>query len=140
MVGVLGDPELTVLWERLGLAVMEEHPELINRLLGHWAAGRPAREAMREAQRAGWPVVIVNDPLLLLEDDHLCARGFWVSAPHPLAGQLVHAGAPWRLDDGGWALHSTAPTLGQHTDAVLSELLHLSAADIKSLFESEVVA
>jgi crotonobetainyl-CoA:carnitine CoA-transferase CaiB-like acyl-CoA transferase len=140
MVGVLADPELTALWEELGLSVMEQQPELINRLLARWAAGRSSRDAMREAQRAGWPVVVVNDPLLLLDDDHLCARGFWVSAPHPVAGSVVYTGAPWRIDGGGWALHHTAPTLGQHTDRVLRELLGMDAAQIEGLRREEVVA
>jgi crotonobetainyl-CoA:carnitine CoA-transferase CaiB-like acyl-CoA transferase len=140
MVGVLGDLELSALWDELGLDVMQQHPELINRLLGRWAAGRSSREAMREAQRAGWPVVVVNDPLLLLDDDHLVARGFWVNAPHPVAGPLVYTGAPWRIAGGGWALRHTAPTLGQHTDAILRELLGLDTAEIEGLRRAEVVA
>jgi crotonobetainyl-CoA:carnitine CoA-transferase CaiB-like acyl-CoA transferase len=55
MVNVLGDPELTARWAAVGLEVMEEQPERVNRLLAGWAAGRPARVAMREAQQAGWP-------------------------------------------------------------------------------------
>jgi formyl-CoA transferase/CoA:oxalate CoA-transferase len=140
MVHVLGDAELAALWEAAGLDVMTEHAELVNRLLAEWAAARPARAAMREAQAAGWPVVVVNDPLLLLEDDHLCARGFWVTASHPVAGEVVHTGAPWRVDGGGWELRRSAPTLGQDTDSVLAELARSSAGQIESLRELGVVA
>jgi crotonobetainyl-CoA:carnitine CoA-transferase CaiB-like acyl-CoA transferase len=140
MVGVLADPELTAQWERLGLDVMEQHPQLINRLIGQWAARHSSRDAMREAQAAGWPVVVVNDPLLLLDDDHLAARGFWVTAAHPVAGSLVYAGAPWKIDGAGWALHHSAPTLGQHTDTVLDELLGLDDTAIARLRTDEVVA
>jgi crotonobetainyl-CoA:carnitine CoA-transferase CaiB-like acyl-CoA transferase len=140
MVDLLDDDELTRRWNDLGLAVMSEEPELINRLLAAWAAARPARAAMREAQAHGWPVVVVNDPLLLLEDDHLCARGFWVTAAHPVAGDVVHAGPPWRIDGGGWELRQAAPTLGQDTDAVLGELAGLGPSAIAGLRERGVVA
>lgn len=140
MVGVLADEELTARWEADGLAVMNDDPELVNRLLASWAAARPARAAMREAQAAGWPVVVVNDPKLLLQDDHLLARGFWVTASHPVAGELPYTGPPWRVDGGGWALRRTAPTLGQDTDAVLGQLLGMTSERIAELRAEGAVA
>jgi crotonobetainyl-CoA:carnitine CoA-transferase CaiB-like acyl-CoA transferase len=140
MVKLLDDPELTASWDTRGLDVMADEAELLNRLIAHWAASRPARVAMREAQAAGWPVVVVNDPLLLLDDDHLRARGFWVGAPHPVAGELPYTGPPWRIDGGGWALRRTAPTLGQDTDRVLRELAGLSTDEIQDLRARGVVA
>jgi crotonobetainyl-CoA:carnitine CoA-transferase CaiB-like acyl-CoA transferase len=140
MVGVLGDPGLARLWDELGLDVMSEHPDLINRLVAGWAAARQSRTAMREAQGAGWPVVVVNDPRLLLSDDHLLARGFWVTADHPAAGPLPYTGAPWTLDGAGWAIRRTAPLLGQDTDAVLAELAGLGEDEIHRLRASGVVA
>jgi crotonobetainyl-CoA:carnitine CoA-transferase CaiB-like acyl-CoA transferase len=140
MVNVLGNEELAARWRSDGLALMMDEPDWINRLLAGWAATRPARGAMREAQAAGWPVVVVNDPLLLLEDDHLLARGFWVTAPHPVAGALPYTGPPWRVDGGGWKLKHSAPTLGQHTDAVLRGDLGLHDAAIVRLRSMEVVA
>jgi crotonobetainyl-CoA:carnitine CoA-transferase CaiB-like acyl-CoA transferase len=140
MVDVLGDPELAASWARLGLAVMSDDADLVNRAVARWAAARPSRAAMREAQAAGWPVVVVNDPLLLLDDDHLRARGFWVTATHPVAGELTYAGPPWRIDGDGWALHRTAPTLGQDTDRVLAELAGLSDDAVTGLRRAGVVA
>jgi crotonobetainyl-CoA:carnitine CoA-transferase CaiB-like acyl-CoA transferase len=139
MVHVLDDEELTAHWDSLGVQVMSAKLELINQVIARWASSRPSRIAMREAQAAGWPVVVVNDPLLLLDDDHLRARGFWVTADHPAAGLLTYTGAPWRIDGGGWALRRTAPTLGQHTDEILSELLSLPEARVAELRQSGAV-
>ena len=139
MVELLDDPRLDQLWADKGMQVMADEPEYINELLGRWAAGRPARAAMREAQARGWPVVVVNDPRSLLGDDHLVGRSFFVEADHPAAGVLTYTGAPWRIDGGGWALRHTAPLLGQHTDAVLSELLGLEAPRLASLHEAGVL-
>jgi crotonobetainyl-CoA:carnitine CoA-transferase CaiB-like acyl-CoA transferase len=140
MVKVLADDHLTELWEQCGLELAARHGDLINTLLAKWAAGRHARAAMREAQAAGWPVVVVNDPLLLLEDEHLVARGFWATAAHPVAGPLPHAGPPFRIDGGGWRLRRPAPMLGQDTDRVLSELAGLPRDRIADLRREGVVA
>lgn len=140
MVHLLDDVDLSTRWEALGLDVMTEHAELIDKVLATWAAARPARHAMREAQAVGWPVVVVNDPLLLLQDDHLVARGFWVTASHPVAGELPYTGPPWRVGEEGWALRRTAPTLGQDTDIVLAGLAGMTPDEIDALRASKVVA
>jgi crotonobetainyl-CoA:carnitine CoA-transferase CaiB-like acyl-CoA transferase len=140
MVTVLDDPTLTERWAAEGLDVMADDPDLVNRVLAAWCAARPARVAMREAQAAGWPVVVVNDPQLLLSDDHLQARGFWVTATHPVAGALPYTGPPWRIGGGGWAIARTAPTLGQDTDAVLRELAGRSPDAIADLRARGIVA
>jgi crotonobetainyl-CoA:carnitine CoA-transferase CaiB-like acyl-CoA transferase len=139
MVSVVGDPELTERWEAEGLELLVTDPELVNRALARWAVERPARAAMREAQASGWPVVVVNDPQLLLEDDHLRARGFWVTVAHPIAGTLPYPGPPWRLDGGGWSIRRAAPVLGQDTDSVLRELAARTDADIAALRAQGVI-
>jgi crotonobetainyl-CoA:carnitine CoA-transferase CaiB-like acyl-CoA transferase len=139
MVAVLGDERISRLWADLGLDVMTEHAGDINEAIARWVSCRKAREAMREAQAAGWPVVVVNDPLLLLEDDHLQARGFWVDAPHPAAGTLAYTGPPFRVDGGGWSLRRTAPLLGQDTERVLAELADIDGYRLAALRAEGVV-
>jgi crotonobetainyl-CoA:carnitine CoA-transferase CaiB-like acyl-CoA transferase len=133
MIEVLGSADLAAKWAQLGLSLMVDEAPAVNSALARWAAGRDSRDAMREAQGSGWPVVVVNDPLLLHGDDHLLARGFWVTADHPVAGALAYTGAPWRVGGGGWEIRSTAPTLGQHSEVVLSELLGMSNNEISGL-------
>lgn len=118
MVGVLGDEQLSALFAESGESVVIEQPGLVNDAIAAWAASREARAAMREAQRAGWPVVVVNDPRSLLTDEHLVARGFWVQGDSPM-GAVPYTGAAVKVDGGGWELRSPAPRLGEHTDEVL---------------------
>jgi crotonobetainyl-CoA:carnitine CoA-transferase CaiB-like acyl-CoA transferase len=122
MVEVLADPRLAELWEQKGEAMMTEDAGEVNAVIARWALHRPARRAMREAQAGGWPVVVVNNPYTLLTDDHLVARGFWVTAAHPVAGTLPYCGPPWRMEGGGWHLRRAAPTLGQDSERVRAEL------------------
>ena len=67
-------------------------------------------------------------------DPHLEARGFWVDVDHPRRGKTRVPISPIRLHTGGKSeIRSPAPTLGQHTDAVLGELLGLKADELARL-------
>jgi len=141
MIETIDDPELNELWkeEPDGGAFIANHGPAIREALVRWAAGRPARQAMHEAQTNRWPVVVVNDPLTLLDDVHLEARGFWVDAPHPIAGTLRYSRSPIRSTPDRWSLRRPAPTLGQDTDAVLTDLLGLDEEDLAALRAKQVV-
>ncbi len=52
--------------------------------------------------------------------------------PHPLGGMIKVAGSPIRMDTLEGA-NSAPPTLGQHTEEVLRELLHYTPKQIRSL-------
>ncbi len=140
MVAVLGDDQVSALFAAKGEAIMVEDPEVVNQAIGRWAAARDARAAMREAQAAGWPVVVVNDPATLLDDEQLVARGFWVTPSTGNGRGLPHCGAPWRIDGAGWELRRTAPRLGEHTDVVLEQMAGRSPAGIRTLRDEGVVA
>jgi crotonobetainyl-CoA:carnitine CoA-transferase CaiB-like acyl-CoA transferase len=137
MVAVLGDERIAALHAEKGAAVMTEDAIELNAVIGRWAAGRPARAAMREAQAAGWPVVVVNDPHTLLTDEHFVARGFWATA----AGDgLPYCGPPWRIGGDGWSLRRPAPRLGEDTDAVLGHWAGYDGDRIAALRAERVVA
>jgi crotonobetainyl-CoA:carnitine CoA-transferase CaiB-like acyl-CoA transferase len=128
MVSVLGDDELSARFAERGEVLVVEEPERVNAAIAAWAGAREARAAMREAQAAGWPVVVVNDPKTLLSDEHLVARGFWVTGDSPV-GPIPYCGPGWRVHGGPEPVVRQAPRLGQHTD----EVLGLDAARLADL-------
>lgn len=72
------------------------------------------------------PCSIVKTVREVARDPHLEARGFWVDVDHPRRGRTRVPISPIRLHTGGPSeIRAPAPTLGQHTDAVLAELLGL---------------
>jgi crotonobetainyl-CoA:carnitine CoA-transferase CaiB-like acyl-CoA transferase len=140
MVAVLGDDELAKLYADKGAAILGEDGETVNAAIARWASARAARVAMREAQAAGWPVVVVNDPATLVADEHLVARGFWVTAPADGRPPVPYCGAPWRINGGGWALRRTAPRLGEHTDEVLARVAGYAPERIDALRHEGVIS
>ena len=54
------------------------------------------------------PVFTMAD---LARQDHLHQRGFFAEADHPVAGNIVHMGAPYRITPESWQLDATAPLL-----------------------------
>ncbi len=60
--------------------------------------------------------------------------------PSPQPGVVSHA--PWSVQSArhrAWGWHCRAPLLGQHTDAVLQELLGLDAEQRQRLYAEGVV-
>ena len=51
----------------------------------------------------------------------------------PEVGKRQHCGIPWRMSETPCEVKSAAPTLGQHTDEVMTGLLGYTAAEVDAL-------
>jgi crotonobetainyl-CoA:carnitine CoA-transferase CaiB-like acyl-CoA transferase len=78
-----------------------------------------AAAAYHEGQARGLPIGILNAPEDLLDDEHLRARGFFVTVEHDGVGPVPYPGAPYRFSSMGPVATRPAPRLGEHTDEVL---------------------
>jgi crotonobetainyl-CoA:carnitine CoA-transferase CaiB-like acyl-CoA transferase len=131
----LADPELA----DPALAAEEERQkrrELVQSRIRAWAAGLRKEELVTGAQERHLPSSPVSTTLDLVEDPQLVARGFLTPLDHPLLGRLLYPrGAIATAVDRPVA---PAPTLGQHTAAILGELGY-TAAEHASLVERGAV-
>jgi crotonobetainyl-CoA:carnitine CoA-transferase CaiB-like acyl-CoA transferase len=87
----------------------------------------------------GIPVGAINTLAQVAEHPQVHARGALVELDHPRAGPVRMVGPAVRLSETPGAVRAPAPTLGQHTDAVLRELLGLAPAEIASLRDDGVI-
>jgi alpha-methylacyl-CoA racemase len=103
----------------------------------HWARNRnpaPAVLALREIFAARtqqeWVQAFEGrdccvSPVLRMEeavrDPQHVARGMFVTAPHPLAGEVLQMAPPLRLSDLDFAVRRPAPAPGEHSREVLRE-------------------
>jgi formyl-CoA transferase len=81
----------------------------------------------------------INDIARALADPQVAARGMRIDLPHALAGSVPLVANPIRLSETPPAYERAPPLLGEHTDEVLRELLHISAAEIARLRAAGVV-
>ena len=83
--------------------------------------------------RNGIPVGAINNLAQVVEHAQVKARGSLVEIDHPRAGKLRVVGVPVRLSATPGAIRSPSPALGEHTSAVLGELLGLAGPEIDAL-------
>ena len=67
-------------------------------------------------------------------------RGFFVRLRHLEVGRQTHTGIPWLLSNAPNGVQAPAPVLGQHTDAVMRDILGYPDAEIARLRDERVLS
>ena len=93
-------------------------------------------ERLRQAGVPCGPVRTVGEAL---DDLQLQARGMVTAVQHPAAGELRLVGSPIKLSGSTARADRPPPTLGEHTDAILTKELGFSAAQVTDLWQRQVV-
>lgn len=107
------------------------HEDAIDDAVEAWTRERDAHALMEALQARGVAAGAVQDARDLVDGDpHLRARGYWETVEHPVIGAFPHEGVVARLAGTPGRVWHPAPTLGQHTRAILGELLGLDEAEI----------
>ena len=95
---------------------------------------------MEALESAGVPCAPVNTIDRVFADPQVEARGMQIRMPHPLAGEDVRlVGSPIRLSATPVSYRRAPPTLGQHTDEVLAEVLALDESEREALRAEGVI-
>ncbi len=81
----------------------------------------------------GIPVGAINDLAQVVDHPQVKARGALVEMDHPRAGKVRMVGVPVRLSETPGSVRTPAPMLGEHTEAVLRDLLGLDAGEVAAL-------
>jgi crotonobetainyl-CoA:carnitine CoA-transferase CaiB-like acyl-CoA transferase len=90
---------------------------------------RPSDEWMKIAIERNVPMCVANTLDQLPSDPHMSARGMLMQGSHPGAGEYLYLRYPAIVDGEQSGVEIPAPSLGQHTNEVLSEI-GLSPAEI----------
>ena len=101
---------------------------------------RSTAEWMEALEAAGVPCAPVNTIDQVFADPQVEARGMQIRMPHPLASEDVRlVGSPIELSRTPVSYRRAPPTLGQHTDEVLAEMLGLSESERDALRDQGVI-
>lgn len=108
-------------------------------LLNELFAGRPVAEWLALCEQIGLPAGPINSIDRVLADPQILARGMRLEVAHATEGNLPILGSPLAIPTAPVKVRLAPPTLGQHTDGILGELLGYDPAAIAALRESGVV-
>jgi len=100
---------------------------------------RTTREWVEALEAAAVPCGPINRLDEVFADPQVQARGLRVELPHAKAGRVATVANPIRLSASPVAYRRAPPTLGQHTDEVLSQWLELPSHALAALRERNVI-
>jgi len=107
--------------------------------VGGWTAGLDALELAERLQGLGIEAVPVADFGDANADPQLRARGHYVALDHPVLGPGDYERNGIRVSGAPCGYLAPSPTLGQHTEEVLSDVLGLDPPEITRLRDAGVI-
>jgi crotonobetainyl-CoA:carnitine CoA-transferase CaiB-like acyl-CoA transferase len=121
------------------LADRAEHNDEINGIVAEWTAGLSAAEVEAACVEHDVPVATAYTAADMFVDAHFAARGDLVSVDDPVAGPMRQQAPYPRFVGEAPRVPAGAPRLGEHTDAVLHDVLGLDGDAIAALRDAGVV-
>ena len=111
----------------------------VETLVENWTRSRDAAEVAEALQAVGIEAVPVADLGDAWADPQLAHRGHFVTLTHPCMGECGYERNGFRLSDAPAGYDRTSPTLGEHNEMVLGDILGLSEAERRRLADEGVL-
>jgi crotonobetainyl-CoA:carnitine CoA-transferase CaiB-like acyl-CoA transferase len=104
-------------------AARARHGALVSERMSAWLAGRSSEEVLAILETAMIPAAPILSPQAALDHPHVKAAGLLEARPYGgMSGTAPIAPTPVQLSETAAAWRRPAPTLGEHTDEILTEL------------------
>lgn len=101
---------------------------------------KTTQEWLEVFEGSGMPYAAVNDVQDTLNHSHTKARNMVVEVDHDSCGPMKLVNTPVKYSESQPGVRTPPPTLGQHTNELLSGYLDMSEAQIASLKEQGVIS
>lgn len=136
----LGHPEWVTDSRFVTNAVRVKNRDELERLIESETEKKSTAEWLDAFEGTGMPYAAVNDIQATLNHQHVLARNMVKEVNHDACGpmKLVNTPVKWSYSQPG--IRSAPPTLGQHTDEVLRDVLGMDRRDIESLRKEGIVS
>ncbi len=135
---VIGNPPWTRETRFATFLSRKENEDDLNKLVGEWTINHSPKDVMRLMQKAGVPAGVVENAKDLCEDPQLKSRRHFWSLTHPIIGKYQHLGEAAILSKTPAQPRMPAPCLGEHTEYVCKQLLHMSDKEFIELLNEDV--
>jgi formyl-CoA transferase len=151
LIGGNGDGVFARLCEAMGEPALKDDPRYrdhasrgvrqaeLDARIGAWSKGFASAELLALLEAHGVPCGRVFRAPEMLEDPQYAAREAIVTVEHPVFGPIRMQNAFPKLSETPGAVRWPGPALGEHTEAVLTERLGLSAGKLAELKAAGVV-
>ena len=136
---VLGHPEWAKDARFASNAARVENRSLIDRLINEALSHDRADAWLAKLKVAGIPCGKINSVAEALEDAQTAARKMIETIEHPGVGTLKMLGIPFKFSDTACSVRRPPPTLGQHSEEILSGELGLDEKAIAELRRQKVI-
>lgn len=128
-----GHPE----WQRdprfADAASRVRHASILDEALNAWTESQTPEAVTTRLQQAGVAAYPSMDSAMLSNSAHLRQRGVFVTVEHAQLGEQTVLGPPWRSLNTPSQAERPGPLLGEHTAAILRDLLGLLDTEIATL-------
>ncbi len=115
------------------------HHDEIDAAISAWVAGRDRDAGVGELLSAGVPAAPVISGRESVDNPQLVARGHQQWMDHVVVGRVPYPSFPGRFNGKYHPLKRPAPTLGEHNEEILRDVLGLDASEIARLAEAKVI-
>ncbi len=129
----IGRPDLAIRAEYVEPVARQARSEEIDGLVAEWVRGRPLDDVMMVFHAEGVAAAAVYDAAQLLADEHLRARGTWLTVDDPDLGAMTVQSPVAVLSETPGCVHHLGRPLGADNVAVYSTMLGLDADRLAAL-------
>lgn len=137
--GVLGQPELRDDPRYCSNAMRIQNRQALERQLQGIFSGRTAAEWAELLRNAGVPCTLVATFAEVLHDQQAAVRQMFPWITHPVRNPYRAIGSPIKMSQSSARPSTGAPLLGEHTAAVLTELLGLDLKILEQLAADSII-
>ena len=121
LVAFMGHPDWAALEVFATPAARAENRDLVHHFMQEFIGQWNAADLYHEAQKHRICFAPVTNCAELAANPHLRARGFFVTAQHPVAGAVAHLASPILGTAGRMPIRRPAPRLGEHQADALND-------------------
>lgn len=135
----IGQPSLTTDPRFVDAASRVANRDALDAIITEWTIKHADYEIMRLLQEAGVAAMPSMRSDQIVSDPHLEARGFMQRLQHEVVGPMTLMNVPWKMSATPGVPPRPGPLLGEHNDAVFTELLGMTPEEIESLKTEHVI-
>lgn len=139
LIGVMGQPELIKDPRFNSNPNRKAHENEVDAIVESWTQQHTTAEVEKLLDEVGVPVASAKSIEELLEDPQLRHRDMVIEHDLPNVGPVKFPGNPLKLQSTPPDTSRRAPTLGEHTDEILRDILGYNDAAIQKMKEEKII-